>query len=74
MAKVTAGKSQRWILVNVRMVAQQQGSVHTAQIDRAFEMDIDDFRRLSFAEILNDDLHQVVDSAPNWDVPTPEGY
>ena len=61
---------QQWIRVTVTMSAQRDGSQHNSKWEREFEMSQEDFDRLSFAEILDDGLHDVIPNAPAWDVPT----
>ena len=64
---MTENQKSPWIAVSVKLYAQTEGSKHFATRDRRFAMKREDFDRLSFGEILDGDLHYVVDSAPIWD-------
>ena len=61
-------KKSLWITVTVTFTAQADGSRHSRSQERQFAMSKVDFDRLSFAEILDDDLHSCVDTVPTWDI------
>ena len=69
MAREQPLKDDTWTIVTITICAQRRGSAHYSKRDRVFEMTKEDFNRLSFAEILDDDLHDAVLKAPAFDVP-----